>query len=136
MSIPVFIAIVLKPGSARLVSPGPEPDRVDKKTGKGKTRYDPADPAGRPGDPADPGRPDNKPVDFCFFFFLLKRRRFDFFFKRIDPADSAKPGDPAKTRNPSLGPGRVLKLCSWQLQAFICVYVYILFYYFNFMIYL
>jgi hypothetical protein len=69
MSIPVFIAIVLKPGSARLVSPGPEPDRVDKKTGKGKTRYDPADPAGRPGDPADPGRPDNKPVDFCFFFF-------------------------------------------------------------------
>jgi hypothetical protein len=80
--------------------------------------------------------PITNPLTFVFFFFLLKRRRFDFFFKRIDPADSAKPGDPAKTRNPSLGPGRVLKLCSWQLQAFICVYVYILFYYFNFMIYL
>jgi hypothetical protein len=54
---------------------------------------------------------------FFLFFFLLKRRRFDFFFfKRIDPADTVKPGDPAKTRNPGLGPGRppgrVLKLCS------------------------
>jgi hypothetical protein len=55
------------------------------------------------------------PLIFVFFlFFLLKRRRFDFFKKRIDPADPVKPGDPAKTRNPSLGPGRppgrVLKL--------------------------
>jgi hypothetical protein len=84
MSIPVFIAIVLKPGLARRVDPEPEPDRVDEKTGEEKTRCDPADPAGRPGDPADPGRPGNKPVDFCFFFlffFLLKRRRFDFFLK-------------------------------------------------------
>jgi hypothetical protein len=31
-------------------------------------------------DPADLSRPDDKPVDFCFFF-LLKRRHFDFFFK-------------------------------------------------------
>jgi hypothetical protein len=37
-----------------------------------------------------------QPVDF---FFLLKRRRFEFFFKiGIDPV---------KTRNPDLGPGRV-----------------------------
>jgi hypothetical protein len=42
------------------------------------------------------------------FIFLLKRRRFEFFKKKIDIAD------PVKTRNLDLGPGRpssrVLKL--------------------------
>ena len=68
-------------------------------------------------------RPGDKPIDFCFFFvffFLLKRRRFDFFL-RIDPADPVKPGDPAKTWNPSLGPGRppdrVLKLCTERIPS-------------------
>jgi hypothetical protein len=46
------------------------------------------------------------------FWFFLK--------KKIDPADPVKPGDPAKTRNPGLGPGRppgrVLKL--WFLPNY------------------
>jgi len=66
----------LKPSPARRVDPGPEPGRVDEKTGEGKTRRDPADPAGRLGDPARPGQ---EPVTFVFF--LLKRRRFEFFLK-------------------------------------------------------
>jgi hypothetical protein len=38
-------------------------------------------------------RPCDKPVDFCFFyFFLLKRRRFDFFKKKNWP------GQPDQTR--------------------------------------
>jgi len=66
-----------------------EPGRVEEKTGEEKTRCDPAALA----------KPDCKPVDL---YFLLKRRRFDFKKKRIDPV---------KTRNPDLRPGRVLKLC-------------------------
>jgi hypothetical protein len=93
----------LKPGPARRVDPGPEPGRVDEKTGEGKTR---CDPAGRPGDPADLARPGQDPVTnplaFVFFvFFLLKRRRFDFFLKeltrttRSNPVTRPKPGTQA-----------------------------------------
>jgi hypothetical protein len=96
----------IRPGSAGRSGTRPTRGQVEKKIDEGKTRCD----------PIDPPRPGCKPVDFCFFF-LLKRRRFDFFFLRIDSADPIKPGDPAKTRNPSLGPGwppgRVLKLCPY-----------------------
>jgi len=68
----------LKPGPARRVDPGPEPGRVDEKTGEGKTRRDPA---GRLGDPADPARPGQEPVTnlltFVFFvFFFTKTTSF------------------------------------------------------------
>jgi hypothetical protein len=44
-------------------------------------------------------RPGDKPVDFCFFlFFLLKRRRFDFFFLKNWP------GRPGQTRWPGQNP--------------------------------
>jgi len=70
--------IVLKPGPAR--DPGPEPGRVDEKRGKKKpdvTRLT------RRGDPATRltrQDPVINPLTFVFFF-LLKRRRFDFFLK-------------------------------------------------------
>jgi hypothetical protein len=111
-------SIVLKPGPARRVDPGPRPTRAGlmKKRGKEKpgvtrlTRR--VDPVTR----QDPVKT-RWQTRWLLFFFLLKRHRFDFFFKKkIDPADPVKPGDPAKTRNPGLGPGRppgrVLKLCS------------------------
>jgi len=94
----------LKPGPARnLADPGPEPGRVDEKTGEGKTRLDPA---GRPGDPADPVRPGQNPVTnpLTFVFFLLKRHRFKFFFKeltrptRSNPVTRPKPGTQALDR--------------------------------------
>jgi hypothetical protein len=63
-----------------------------KKIGKIMTRCDPVDPA----------KPGQKPGCNQLTFFLLKRHRFEFFFKiGIDL------NDPVKTRNPSLGPGRV-----------------------------
>jgi hypothetical protein len=50
----------------------------------------------------DPAKPGQKPGCNPLIFFLLKRRRFEFFFKiEIDLAD------PVKTQNPGLGPGRV-----------------------------
>jgi len=72
----------LKPGPARRVDPGPgrpgpEPGRVDEKMEEGKTRCDPADPAGRPGQ----DQVTNSLTFVFFLFFLLKRRRFDFFKK-------------------------------------------------------
>jgi hypothetical protein len=90
----------LKPGTARPggstrdpADPGPEPGRVDEKTGEGKTwRVDPADPV-------------TNLLTFVFFvFFLLKRRRFDFFFKeltrptRSNPVTRPKPGTRALDR--------------------------------------
>jgi hypothetical protein len=42
----ILIFIVLKPGPARRVYSGLELDRVEEKTGKGKTWCDLADPAG------------------------------------------------------------------------------------------
>jgi hypothetical protein len=49
----------------------------------------------------DPARPNKKPgYNPLTFYFLLKRRRFDF-FKTIDR------DNPVKTRNPGLGPGQV-----------------------------
>jgi hypothetical protein len=64
---------------------------------EGKTRCDPADPAGRPGQD-----PVTNPLTFVFFyFFLLKRRRFDFFLKeltrttRSNPVTRPKPGTQA-----------------------------------------
>jgi hypothetical protein len=83
----------IRPGSAGRSGTRPTRGQVEKKIDEGKTRCD----------PIDPPRPGCKPVDFCFFF-LLKRRRFDFFKKKIDPAD------PVKTQNSGLGPSRVLKL--------------------------
>jgi len=51
------------------VDSGPEPGRVDKKTGEGKTRCDPADLPGQPGDPAKPGQdPVTNLLTFVFFF--------------------------------------------------------------------
>jgi hypothetical protein len=44
------------------------------------------------------------------FFFLLKQHRFDFKKKNW----LGRPGDPVKTRNPVLGPGRVWKLCYYH----------------------
>jgi hypothetical protein len=53
----------------------------------------------RPTRQVDPAKPGKKPVDF---FFLLKRCRFELFFKiKIDPAE------PIKTQNPSLELNRV-----------------------------
>jgi hypothetical protein len=50
----------------------------------------------------DPAKPGCNPLTFVFFF-LLKRCRFEFFFKiEIDPID---PVDPVKTRNPGFEPG-------------------------------
>ena len=69
-----------------------KPGRVEEKTGEEKTWCDPA-------------RPRQDPVaNPLTFVFLLKRRRFDCFKKKTDPAD------PVKTRNPGFGLGRVLKL--------------------------
>jgi hypothetical protein len=49
----------------------------------------------------DPAKPGCNPL--TFFFFLLKRCRFEFFLKiEIDPID---PVDPIKTRNPGFEPG-------------------------------
>jgi hypothetical protein len=60
-------------------------------------------------------------------FFLLKQHCFDFFFKKIDPADLmiwSKSGTRVldKTRNPGLGPGRVLKLTEKTIQN---IYIYL-----------
>jgi len=103
-------SIVLKPGPARRVDTrGRNRAGLTKKQGKEKPGVT------RRVDPVTRQDPVTNPLTFVFFcFFLLKRRRFNFFFLRIDPADPVKPGDPAKIRNPSLGPGRppgrVLKL--------------------------
>jgi hypothetical protein len=49
----------------------------------------------------DPARPNKKSgYNPLTFYFLLKRRRFDF-LKTIDR------DNPVKTRNPGLGPGQV-----------------------------
>jgi hypothetical protein len=91
--------IVLKPGPA---DPGLEPGRVEEKTGEGKTRCD----------LATRQDPVANPLTFIFFVFLLKRRCFDFFKKKLI---QSRPDNPVKTRNPGLGPGwpqgQVLKLC-------------------------
>ena len=60
----------IRPDSAGRSGTRPTQGRVEEKTDEGKTRCD----------PIDPPRPGCKPVDFCFF--LLKRRRFDFFLKK------------------------------------------------------
>jgi hypothetical protein len=80
MHINVWI-IVLKPGSIRRVDPVPGLPGVGtgaswKKIGEEKTQCDPADPATR-------SKTRLQLVDF--FFFLLKRCRFDFFKKLTDP---------------------------------------------------
>ena len=59
--------ILLKPGPAWQVDPGLESGRVDEKIEKFMTRCNPAGP--------------EKPVDFFFCFFLLKRHLFEFFLK-------------------------------------------------------
>jgi hypothetical protein len=75
-----------------LADSGLELSRVEKKTWKkkpGVTRR------------VDLARPNKKPgYNPLTFYFLLKRRRFDF-FKTIDR------DNPVKTRNPGLGPGQV-----------------------------
>jgi len=69
--------------------PGLELGRVEEKTGKGKTRCDPA-------------RPGQKLGCNPLAFFFTKTMSFYFYcFKKIDP------GDPVKTRNPSLELDRV-----------------------------
>ena len=82
----------MKPGQARQVNPRLEPGRVEEKIGEGKTQCDPA----RPGQ--------DSVANSLTFVFLLKRRRFDCFKKRTNPADLVK------TRNPGFGLDRVLKL--------------------------
>jgi len=56
----------------------------------------------RPGYPIDPTRPDQDPVanplTFIFFVFLLKRRRFDFFRKKLNRPTRSKPGTRALNR--------------------------------------
>jgi hypothetical protein len=59
LSLWVFI-VVLKLGPVRRVDPGLELDRVEEKTGKEKTRCDPARPGQKPG------------CNPLTFFFLLK----------------------------------------------------------------
>jgi len=62
--------IVLKPGSTQdQADPGLEPGRVEKKQGKEK-----------PGMTQRPGQ--KLGCNLLTFFFLLKQRRFDFFFKK------------------------------------------------------
>jgi hypothetical protein len=71
----------------------------------------------------DPVKPDQDPVanPLTFFFFLLKQCRFDL-KKKNCPANlvtRSRPGDPVKTWNLGLGPGRpldrVLKVSSQGL---------------------
>ena len=65
--------IVLKPGPAgRSGTRGLEPGRVEEKKGGKKIR---CDPESWPGDPVDQVK---NLVATRWFFFLLKRRRFDF----------------------------------------------------------
>jgi hypothetical protein len=68
-------AIVLKPGPTG--QPGTWQtrgwNRVEEKIEKEKTRCDRAKPGQKPG---------CNPLTFVFFCFLLKRCRFDFFFKK------------------------------------------------------
>jgi hypothetical protein len=61
-----------------------KPGRVEEKTGKEKTRCDPARPGKKPG---------CNPLTFVFFF-LLKRHRFNFFKKKIDLNDSVTQSKP------------------------------------------
>jgi hypothetical protein len=73
----------IRPDSAGQPGTRPTRDRVEEKTDEGKTRCDPIDPL----------RPGCKLVDFCFFF-LLKRRSFDFFLKKLtrsNPVTRLKP---------------------------------------------
>jgi len=116
----------LKLGPARRVDPGP--GRPGAGTGPGWWKNGGRKNPMWPGDPADPARPGQDPVTnpltFVFFcFFFTKTMSFWFFFKkRIDPADPVKPGDPAKTRNPGLGPGRVLKLW-YKLKKYVLLLI-------------
>ena len=79
----IDIHIVLKPGPTRRVDPG----QVDEKIGKVMTRQ-----------PGWPSKTRLQHVDF----FLLKRRRFEFFFKigidSADPVTRSKPGTQALDR--------------------------------------
>jgi hypothetical protein len=56
------------------------------------------------------GKTRSKPGCNPLTFFLLKQHRFDFKKKNW----LGRPGDPVKTRNPGLGPGRVWKLCYYH----------------------
>jgi len=87
--------IVLKPGPRGW--PGTRPtwgwNRAGSKKKQGKEK---------------PGVTQQDPVvNPLAFFFLLKQRCFDLKNKKNWPGP---PGDPVKTQNPGLGPGRVLKL--------------------------
>jgi hypothetical protein len=107
-------SIVLKPGRAQRVDPGP--GRPEAGTGPGwrknRGRKNPVW-LSWPGDPVDPARPGCKPVDFFIFYFLLKWRRFDF---KKQELTRPKPGNPIKTRNP----GRILKLwVKWTGEGYV-----------------
>jgi hypothetical protein len=107
-----IISIVLKPGSIRWVDPWPDrpgagPGRVEEKTGEGKTRRDLATQLSW----QDPVK--NPVATRLLLFFLRKRHHFNFFknwFKR--------PGDPIKTRNPGLEPGRIKKTMTISNKIF------------------
>jgi len=60
-----LLVIVLKPGPARWVNPGLEPDRVEEKTEEGKTRCNPDDPATQ----LTRQDPVANPLTFIFFIF-------------------------------------------------------------------
>jgi len=80
--ITFILIIVLKPVPAGRA--GTRPARVEEKIEEGKTRHDPATRLTR-------SKTQLRPI---YFFFLLKRCRFDF-LKKFDPDD------------PGLGRGRV-----------------------------
>ena len=100
----ILLHIVLKPGQVRPngstqdpADPRLEPGQVEEKIEEGKTRRDPVDPTGWPGQKSG--------CNPLTFVFLLKRCRFDFFKKRIDPV---------KTWNPGFRPGHVWNLCFYK----------------------
>ena len=87
--------IVLKSGLAWQVNLRLELGWVEKKTGKEKTRWDPADQTGWSDDLVDPAMPCQKPGcnPFTFVFFILKWCRFDFFKKNwSDQNPESRPG--------------------------------------------
>ena len=119
---PTSESIVLKPGPAWRADPGP--GRPEAGTGPGwrknRGRKNSVWPSW-PGDPVDPARPGQDPVanllNFVFFFFLLKWRRFDL---KKQELTRPKPGDPVKTWNPEPGPN--LKTMSERDRGGVCFF--------------
>jgi hypothetical protein len=85
-----------------------EPGRVEEKIGEGTTWCDSADPATRL-------KTQFRSVDFGFFCFLLKRRHFDFFLKKLT----------RMTRWPGQNPGPGLGLKTMLMTTLLFIYLFI-----------